>query len=112
MNCEFDNIGNVLLVKVEGRLVAACSDEFQNDVIERTSAPMNIVFDLSEMSHIDSAGLGALVFMLQKASANGGTVKLACLQPRPRIIFEITKVFRVFELFDTVEAALASFPQK
>ena len=46
---------------------------------------------------------------LQKARAAGGEVRLACLQAHPRIVFDITKVFRVFEIFDTVEEARKAF---
>ena len=41
--------------------------------------------------------------------AAGGEVRLACLQAHPRIVFDITKVFRVFEIFDTVEEARKAF---
>lgn len=61
------------------------------------------------MTHIDSSGLGLLVRALQKARAAGGEVRLACLQAHPRIVFDITKVFRVFEIFDTVEEARKAF---
>lgn len=109
MNYEFEVIGDILKVCLDGRLVAACSEEFKKQTLDRVGNTKNILFDLSKMSHIDSSGLGAMVFLLQKASAVGGTVKLACLQARPRIIFDITKVFRVFEIYDTVDVALKSF---
>lgn len=50
--------------------------------------------------------------ILQWVNTNGGAIKLACLQPRPRIVFDITKVCRIFEIYDTVEAALEAFNQK
>ena len=64
---------------------------------------------MSKMTHIDSSGLGALVSILQWINTRGGVIKLACVQPRPKIVFEITKVYRVFEIYDTVADALASF---
>ena len=109
MEYKFEKIGNVLKVALEGRLVAACSEEFKNKVLEHLADNKNILLDMTNMSHIDSSGLGALVVLLQKANAVNGTVKLACLQPRPRIVIDITKVYRVFEIFDSVEAALDSF---
>ena len=109
MNYEFENIGSVLKVSLDGRLVAACSEEFKERLVNHISTNHNIMIDLSKMTYIDSSGLGALVSLLQKATAAGGTVKLACLQPRPKIVFDITKVYRVFEIFDSVEACLASF---
>ena len=109
MEYHFEQIDDVLKVSLEGRLVAVYAESFKEAVLNRMNDCKNIVFDLTGMSHIDSSGLGTLVFLLQKATAAGGAVKLACLQPRPKIVFDITKVFRVFEIYDTVEAAVASF---
>jgi anti-sigma B factor antagonist len=33
-------------------------------------------------------------------------MKLACLQKKPRMVFEITRAYKVFEIFDTVEEAI------
>ena len=109
MEYNFENIGNVLKVSLDGRLVAACSEEFKEVVLARMTGRKNVLFDLTKLAHIDSSGLGALVHLRQKANSWGGSVKLACLQPRPRIVFDITNVYRVFEIFDSVDAALASF---
>ena len=109
MNYHFETVDDVLKVSLDGRLVAACSEEFKETMFERLKDSKSILFDLSKMAHIDSSGLGALVSILQRVNANGGVVKLACLQSRPRIVFNITKIYRVFDIYDTVEEALASF---
>ena len=109
MEYKFDEVGDVLKIGLAGRLVAACSEEVRDQVAQRLERFPNILFDLSGMTHIDSSGLGVLVQLLQRANAQGGTVKLAALQPHPRIVFDITKVYRVFEIFGTVEQGLASF---
>ena len=109
MEYKFEEIGDVLKVGLEGRLVAACSEEMRDRVSTRLEGVRKILFDLSGMTHIDSSGLGVLVQLLQRVTTSGGGLKLACLQPHPRIVFDITKVYRVFEIYDTVDAALASF---
>ena len=105
--CEMVN--DVQKVSLDGRLVAAFSEGFKAKMFEHLSGQKKVVFDLSKMAHIDSSGLGALVAILQWLNANGGVMKLACLQPRPKIVFDITHVGRLFEIYDTVEEALASF---
>ena len=109
MECTFDEIGDVLKVSLNGRFVAACVEEVREQVTKRMERLCNVVFDLERMSHIDSSGLGVLVQLLQRANLRGGAVKLAAIQPHPRIVFDITKVYRVFEIFDTVDAAVESF---
>lgn len=112
MECTFDELGDVLKVGLDGRLVAACVEEVREQVTKRMERFDNLLFNLEKMSHIDSSGLGLLVQFLQRANMKGGTAKLAVLQPHPRIVFDITKVSRVFEIHDSVEAALASFGTK
>ncbi len=109
MNWHFEIVNNVEKVSLEGRLVAAYSEGFKNDMFNRLAAQKKVVFDMSKMVHIDSSGLGVLVSILQWLNANGGVVKLACIQPRPKIVFDITHVGRLFEIYDTVEEAMASF---
>ena len=105
MPLEIKTKGNVLNVVVEGRLVAAVVPAMREDNLGRITVGMNVLFDLSKMVHIDSSGLGMLVQVLQKVKAGGGKVVLAALQPGPKIVFDITKVNRVFEIVPTVEDA-------
>ena len=95
----------LLRVDVDGRLVAAVAPELREEILSQMEDGTNVLFDLSEMVHIDSSGLGVLVQILQKAKAGGGKVVLAALQSGPKIVFDITKVSRVFEIVPTVEDA-------
>ena len=95
----------LLKVEVDGRLVAAVAPELREEILSQMEEGSNVLFDLSGMVHIDSSGLGVLVQILQKAKAGGGKVVLAALQSGPKIVFDITKVSRVFEIVQTVEDA-------
>ena len=109
MECTFEEQGDVLKVVLDGRFVAACSDEIRERVTKRAEGFSKIVFDLSKMTHIDSSGLGVLVRLLKQAQEDGVQMRLAGLQPHPQMVFDITKVYRLFEICETVEAAMASF---
>ena len=95
----------LLRVEVDGRLVAAVAPELREEILSQMEDGTNVLFDLSGMVHIDSSGLGVLVQVLQKVKAGGGKVVLAALQSGPKIVFDITKVSRVFEIVPTVEDA-------
>lgn len=105
MAWEIKENGNVLNVAVDGRLVAAVAPAMREEIIGKMTDGTNVLFDLSRMVHIDSSGLGVLVQVLQKAKAGGGRVILAALQQGPKIVFDITKVSRVFEIVPTVADA-------
>ena len=99
-------------VRLEGRFVAASVEELKSLLDSHLETVSNVLFDLTKMTHIDSSGLGTLVQILQKTRAAGGTTRLACLQPHPKIVFDITKVFRVFEIYDSLDEARASFSRQ
>ena len=105
MGWEISEENKTLKVAIDGRLVAANVPSLRDDIIAKMTDGSNVLFDLSRMVHIDSSGLGLLVQVLQKAKASGGKVVLAALQPGPKIVFDITKVSRVFEIVRTVEDA-------
>ena len=105
MGWNITESGNTLTVEVDGRLVAAIAPNLREEILEKMSDGTNVLFDLSRMVHIDSSGLGVLVQILQKAKAGGGKVVLAALQSGPKIVFDITKVSRVFEIVPTVADA-------
>ena len=105
MTWEITKEGNVIKVMVEGRLVAAAVPGLRDDLNSQITGGANVLFDLGKMVHIDSSGLGLLVQMLQKVKAGGGKMILAALQPAPKIVFDITKVSRVFEIVPTVADA-------
>ena len=97
--------GKTMKVEIDGRLVAAVAPSLREEMLGKLQDGMNVLFDLSGTVHIDSSGLGVLVQVLQKVKAGGGKVVLAALQPGPKIVFDITKVSRVFEIVPTVADA-------
>ncbi len=109
METNTEQIGNVLKIKVIGRLVAGCAEEFKQMLLSSTKTSNQILLDLSQMNYIDSSGLGAIVFAHQEITHQGGQLKIASLQPKPRVVFDITKVYRIFDIYDDVETAISSF---
>jgi anti-sigma B factor antagonist len=68
-----------------------------------------IVFDLGNVTRIDSGGLGTLVGLYASARKLGGDIKLASLRGHANEVLQITKLMTVFETFDRAEDAAASF---
>ncbi len=107
MEIREENTGNVCRLAVSGRLTADCAETFKHAVADAVSLHSMILLDLAEMEYIDSTGLGALVFAMQKVSDKGGKLKLAALGAKVRIVFDITKAYKVFDIYETVEEAAA-----
>ncbi len=111
MEMREEPLGAILRVAVIGRLTADCAENFRRFMDESLGHNNRIVLDLSEMDYIDSTGLGAIVYVLQRVSDSSGALKLAALQTKPRVVFDITKAYKIFEIYDTVEAARAAIEE-
>ena len=69
----------------------------------------NLVVDLTDCEFIDSTFLGALVISLKKVTAIGGDLRLVGFQPAVNSMFELTRMYRVFETYKTRDEAIESF---
>ncbi len=68
-----------------------------------------VVLDLSRLDFIDSAGLGVLVSLVKVLRARGGDMRLVGLKDPVRMIFQLTRLEKVFKIFGDREKALASY---
>ena len=66
-----------------------------------------IVLDFSNVEYLSSAALGKLITMDKKVKAAKGKLRLCAIRPDIYEVFAITKLNKLFDMKDTVEAALA-----
>ena len=78
-----------------------------NSLIEEKQT--RLVLDLSAVSTMDSAAIGAVVRCFRKLKSVGGDLRLACAPPVIARILEQTKVNKIVPTFATVSDAAASF---
>ena len=64
-----------------------------------------IVLDMSRVQIVPSLGLGALLQLMSKYKERNQRVRLAGVQSQVRTTMAITKLDKVFDLYETVEAA-------
>ncbi|MDD2689088.1 MAG: STAS domain-containing protein [Candidatus Omnitrophica bacterium] len=68
-----------------------------------------LVVDFSGVSYIDSSGLATLIEMFQRLKKIGGALRFSNMEQKVKNIFEVTKLHKLFEIFDNREAALKDF---
>jgi len=68
-----------------------------------------VLVDFQAVSYIDSSGLATLIEMYQRLKKAGGRLRFCCMDQKIRNVFEITKLNKLFEIFDTKELALREF---
>ena len=103
----FDSVKNAALVRLRGR---AGID--QMPVLEKCFKGVkelterNIILELSELSYIGSAGLGAMVTLKHAIDARGGRIVLVGLNPLVFDLFESAGFTKLFAVFQTLDEAV------
>lgn len=69
-----------------------------------------VVFDLTGVSFIDSAGIGTVVRGLTKLRKLGGTLRLAGVKGMVEGVMKLTRIDRTIEIFPTAEEAAQGLP--
>ena len=67
------------------------------------------IVNLVGVNFIDSTACAALVQGLKRCRERGGDLRLCCLQQPVRIIFELTRLDRAFQIYDSEPTAVESF---
>lgn len=100
----------VVVKRIPERLNARTAREFLHDVqpFLVTDRPQ-LVFDLSQVKQLDSAGVEMLLRCMSEAHKRDGDVKLAGLSPQAAVVLELTRTERLFEIYDSSTDAVRSF---
>lgn len=111
MEATFEKRGAVGVVTLAGPLSAVSVDSFKDQFVrwwDGAQEIRNVVMDLAKVEFMDSSGLGTLIALLKRVAERGGDLKLCCIQKKVRLVFEITRAHRVFEILDTLDEAVGA----
>ena len=108
MEMRFESVDNVLIAHLQMFLDRNGAENFKYVLSERMKPGEKIILDLEKLVNIDNYGLDALLAMAQKALENQSVIKLAGVSADMQIVLDITKVYRVFEIYPTVGEAVKS----
>ena len=109
MRIEFKIKENVLVVKIMGKLVGEETIQARRKINERLKNQKKVIFDLSKMDMTDGAGLGVFISCQTLVQKQEGKIVFFGLNERLNNLFIITRLKRVFTIFETQEEAIKSF---
>jgi anti-anti-sigma factor len=111
MNFKVEKHGDIAVVGVSlQRATLNESEEFKKILLTQIEAGIKkLIVDLSQCEFIDSTFLGALVVTLKKITQQSGDLKLVGFQPAVQSMFELTRMYRIFEAFSNKNEAINSF---
>jgi anti-sigma B factor antagonist len=104
-------VHNVLIVDTIGELRLGEGTDVVRDLIrdQLQQGYKNILLNLRDVRHIDSAGVGELMSCYTSVRNQGGQLKLMNLSKNVRNLLQITKLYTIFEVVDDEDTAVASY---
>jgi anti-sigma B factor antagonist len=101
---------DVLVIALhEDNLDASNVREFKDAVQSMIHERTRVVLDMSDVKFVDSSGLGALISCLRLLNSSRGDFKLCAMSKTVRALFELMRMHRVFNIYDSREDAVRSF---
>ena len=109
MKLSYEDHGTITVLTVSGDLTCDQVDAFRRACLDRfASGVRDIVLNLEYLTFVDSAGLEALLWVIDEASERGGQLRLVRPDPTVRKILEISRLERRFDIHQTMESAAKS----
>ncbi len=109
MSLNVEVIRDAALVLVPGKeLDAGNAAELKQNMEPILETYQHVILDLSELTFVDSSGLGAILSFTRKLALKQGELKLCCLQKPVRALVELVRLHRVLDIFNTRDEATRS----
>jgi len=70
-----------------------------------------VIFDLCEVTHIDSSAIGSIVRCFSRLKSSGGYLRLAGCAGMIEASIKLTQLHKVLELYPNAAAAEENYPQ-
>lgn len=112
MNIDVVKHGRINIVEISGKLIIGEGDVVLRSRLQELldAGERHFVFDMTGVSYMDSAGLGAVVACAKRARDCKGLLKVVTLpQGKADTLLTVTGLNRVFEVFGDRQTALSSF---
>jgi anti-anti-sigma factor len=97
LNLDVVTAPEEIIVHCTGKIISSTTGRLQTTVRDLIPKTQRIVLDLTNVSYLDSSGLGAIVGLYLSARRQNCALKLIHLNKRLQELFRITKLASVFE---------------
>ncbi len=111
MHVDLRKSGEIVILDLEGRLVAGVGDELFRDSLQEifSSGWKRVLLNLSRVTYIDSSGVGELAAGIRTARELGVALKATRLSDRVQHVLTLSQILPLLEIHPNEETALASF---
>ena len=111
MKASTRQVDGVTIVDLSGRITLGEGSVVLRDTIKDLlgKGAKQILLNLSDVSYIDSSGIGELVSAFTSVRNQGGELKLLHLTKKVHDLLQITKLYTVFDVKDDEAGAISAF---
>jgi anti-anti-sigma factor len=97
------------VVEIHGEVDVYTVPQIRDHVVGRIDeGRRRIILDLRRVTFIDSTGLGVFVGILKRIREHDGALRLVIASQTVRKIFDLTSLYGVFPIYDSLDAALTA----
>lgn len=102
--------GDITVVSLKAdSLDASNVPEFKRCVAATVGPKAKIILDLGQVQFIDSTGCGAILSYLRQLNPVGGDLKLCSVSKPVRSLFELVRMHRILDIFNTRDEAAKAY---
>lgn len=110
MNLKFQVIKNCLVVHLVGELDHHSAEEVRTKIDDRIIAEgtNKVIMDFSQVTFMDSSGIGAVIGRYKKISEMNGIICVSGIRNSVKRVFELSGMFKIIKAYEDVNDALAN----
>jgi anti-sigma B factor antagonist len=105
----FETDGVMVLSVLDRQITATNAQNLKAEVSSALQTGKKLVLDIGDVEFMDSIGLGALVSCLKTARTQGGEMRLCRLCVQVQTLFELVRLNKALQMFDSLDAAIGSY---
>ncbi|WP_419882738.1 anti-sigma factor antagonist [Peribacillus sp. B-H-3] len=107
INIDVQDSNSQVEVQVKGEIDAYTAPKLRESLFPLSEQnQISLVIDLSEVSYMDSTGLGVFVGLFKSVKAHDGKFRLIGLSERLRRLFDITGLADIIDIKSSAEGGL------
>ncbi len=110
MKIEKINEKDVVIIKIASKMLDVPKvSEFKETVLPLVKKQEKVLFDLEELFFVDSSGCGAILSCIRQVNADDGEIKICNTNKRVRTLFELIRMHKIVDIYNTRQEAMDSF---
>jgi anti-sigma B factor antagonist len=111
MKAVIEEHGDVAVLKLQGKITIGEGDVLLRKNLDEIlgRGHKKIIFDMKDVSYMDSSGVGELVACYTTVTNREGQLRLTNLKSKIYGLLQLTALITVFQVYDSNEDALQSF---